>query len=70
MILGCWYYARAFARTPSQRRLVIAMGAALALLQLGLDMVEAATEAQPWSPSLARVSSASHVQQDPPAEDE
>ena len=62
VIVGCALYARTFARTARQRCLVIAMGTALAALQLGLDTVEATTELQPWGPKLADRSTQPHVE--------
>lgn len=61
VLVCCALYARAFARTAAQRRLVIAMGAMLAALQLGLDVVMADTDPTPWGPSLARAERRTHL---------
>ena len=52
--VACTIYWRAFARTPAQRRLVLALGAVLALLQVTMDFVVSRIDKQPWNPSLAQ----------------
>ena len=60
VLLSCALYARAFAHGQAQRRWVMAMAAALLLLQAMLDYGLA--QAQPlWNPSLARLEWRPHL---------
>ncbi len=53
LVVACALYARRFAPTGVQRRLVVAMGGMLLVLQLGVDVAIAEIDGQPWKPMLA-----------------
>jgi hypothetical protein len=55
IVLGCALYARRFAYRGDLRRVVVVLGAALALLQGGVDLALSVMRNTDWTPSLAHV---------------
>lgn len=55
IVLGCALYARRFAHRVELRRVVVALGAALVLLQAGVDVALSVMRNSEWTPSLAHV---------------
>jgi hypothetical protein len=58
---GCFLYARAIARTPTQRRTVIVMGITMSALQLAFDGTVATSDSSPGLIPLAQVEWRSHL---------
>ena len=61
VLVGCALYARALAHTPGQRRLVLAMGTVLAVLQIGIDATITTADPTLWHPSLAEARRRAHL---------
>ena len=53
IIAACVAYARAVAPGKTQRRVVMVLGVALVVAQLGFDVVVRRLDSRPWHPSLA-----------------
>lgn len=61
VVAACVVYARRFASMGRERRLVVALGCALIILQAGMLWTLSRVERGKWTPSLALVRSQTHL---------
>ncbi len=62
VVAACAVYARRFAPTRRERRIVVALGCALVVLQAGLLWTLSRVDWGVWNPSLALVPSRTHLE--------